>query len=495
MDTNSWINTGIRANPQSVIYAKLSPQSVAASIDWATFWGANSSDDAGDTYQLRQAGMPTGTTGEWKPQIGTSWRTGRVGTIVYGDDYEITFDVPNSLVTINNDNYTGSQCVWGSPAANPTYPIYVGANNKANSGYRASGAKWYAFYIIQSGVKVIDLVPAIDENSVVCFYDKVSGNYFYNAGSGTFTAGPAVSSINAMPSKTVVKSTGETVNFIVSCENAWELTSYPNWVTMSATGGTGSTTISAVFPNYEQTIDRVGTFTFTDLTTTDTSVVSIKQKKYTNGQPLYLGVDTISEMYIGDAAISEAYLGDVLVFSVGTPAGGTRTVQINNIPTPTFVEYNTGLASVSIDDGDNYIILTLEYTDPTDQSSYQETIDDTGTTGITTTFSNGVLTAVGDWGDDILISYTISDPNCGFIPEGEDTEQISFTGDTIVSSFPTPETDPICECTNQGGEWDSENEECVMSECAGFDSQEECDCVHGGGVWIVPDIGDPFCDY
>ena len=318
MDTNSWINTGIKANPQSVFYAKLSPQSAAANIDWATFWGANSADDASDTYQLRQAGTPTDGRGEWKPQIGANWRNGRVGTMVYGEDYEITFDVPNNLVTINNDTYSSYECRWGTPATNPTYSIYVGANNKAGAGYRSSGAKWYAFYIIQSGVKVIDLIPSIDENNVVCFYDKVSGNYFYNAGTGVFTAGPATSSISASPEKTMLVAAGETIDIEVECENAWTVTqSTDGFLTLSANGGTGGMVITATAPAYSGNTDRQTTLTFTDTTTSNEAVIDIRQKGVSAGQPVYLGGDEVTELYLGGDVVTEAYLGEDLVFSSG----------------------------------------------------------------------------------------------------------------------------------------------------------------------------------
>ena len=363
----------------------------------------------------------------------------------------------------------------------------------------SEGTKVYYIQIYENDVLVRDFRPALDNNNVPCLYEKQLGTYHYNFNNNyTLTAGPVLSSIIATPSKSVIKATGETINIVVETQNQWSVSQTENWLVLSATGGTGTTTITAVAPNYTGSTDRTTTLTFTDLATTNTDVITIKQKKYSNGQPFYLGEDEITECFLGIDGVSEAYLGLDLVFQESvptpTPTGQTRTIMVNNIPTPTFVEYNTGIASVSIDDGDNYIVLTLEYTDPSDSTSYQETIDDTGTTGITTTFSNGVLTAVGDWGDDITIACTISDPDCSVIPEGEDIEQISFVGNTIVASFPTTETDLECECTNQGGEWDSENEECIMSECAGFDSQEECDCVHGGGTWVVPEIGDPYCE-
>ena len=35
----------------------------------------------------------------------------------------------------------------------------------------------------------MDLIPVIDKNNVACLYDKVSGQFFYNQGSGNFNIG------------------------------------------------------------------------------------------------------------------------------------------------------------------------------------------------------------------------------------------------------------------------------------------------------------------
>lgn len=52
--------------------------------------------------------------------------------------------------------------------------------------------KLYYLQIYNNGDLVFDGVPAKDENDVVCFYDKVSGSFFYNQGTGDYTAGPEV---------------------------------------------------------------------------------------------------------------------------------------------------------------------------------------------------------------------------------------------------------------------------------------------------------------
>lgn len=40
----------------------------------------------------------------------------------------------------------------------------------------------------EDGKYVLDLYPCLDTNSVACMHDKVSKQYYYNQGTGTFTA-------------------------------------------------------------------------------------------------------------------------------------------------------------------------------------------------------------------------------------------------------------------------------------------------------------------
>lgn len=42
---------------------------------------------------------------------------------------------------------------------------------------------------------IMDLIPCLDNNNVPCMYDKISGNTFYNAGTGTFSYGTVVNNL------------------------------------------------------------------------------------------------------------------------------------------------------------------------------------------------------------------------------------------------------------------------------------------------------------
>ena len=79
-----------------------------------------------------------------------------------------------------------------------TEPLYIfGMRNGGDT--HTSFVKLYSLTIknCTNGVVLYNFVPAKDNNDVVCLYDKVSKTYYYNSGTGTFTAGPEVKELVA----------------------------------------------------------------------------------------------------------------------------------------------------------------------------------------------------------------------------------------------------------------------------------------------------------
>lgn len=171
------------------------------------------------------------------------------------------------------------------------------------------------FCIYEGDTLVAEFIPALDENNVAGMYNKTNDTFLYSS-SSPWSAGPDASSISINASKTIVNATGETITIEVSCENAWTVTGN-TFLTLSSTGDTGSTTITATAPSYTGATERTDTMTFTDSVSGDEAVLSIKQKKYSSGQPFYLGENEVTEVYLGEHKINEAYLGEVLVYSSG----------------------------------------------------------------------------------------------------------------------------------------------------------------------------------
>ena len=56
----------------------------------------------------------------------------------------------------------------------------------------ASSMRLYYLKMYNNGVLVRDFIAVLDQNNVACLFDKVSETYFYNIGTGTFTAGSVV---------------------------------------------------------------------------------------------------------------------------------------------------------------------------------------------------------------------------------------------------------------------------------------------------------------
>ena len=55
-----------------------------------------------------------------------------------------------------------------------------------NNPNRIGSFKLYSFSMEELGKKIIYLLPALDSSGIACLYDKVSGRYFYNIGTGQF---------------------------------------------------------------------------------------------------------------------------------------------------------------------------------------------------------------------------------------------------------------------------------------------------------------------
>lgn len=63
--------------------------------------------------------------------------------------------------------------------------IYLFKISRINTDY-AGKSKIYYFQMYQSNQLTLDLIPVLDQNNVPCMYDKVSDQFFYNQGTGTF---------------------------------------------------------------------------------------------------------------------------------------------------------------------------------------------------------------------------------------------------------------------------------------------------------------------
>ena len=355
------------------------------------------------------------------------------------------FEVGNAYMKIDDvtvatgTTYTGSTITLSQP-------FYLFNHFNWNHNYIRTGhCGKVSFY--ENGVLAATYTPYLDDNNVAGFYDENNQTMIYSSGNA-WVAGPEASSIKVEPSIKVVGFAGETVSASVQTENYWVASiADGSWLSIDAESGTGNTVVNiSIDPNYD-TSARTDTITFTDMNTTDEAVLTIKQKKYTDGQPMYLGGDEITEFYLGANAITEMYLGTELVFSVSAGGGGDEEPEYCHSESP---DYNEDACSciqnggMWIEDGENSYCDDGRMPGECDSPECEECV------------AQGGIWVVPEFGD----------PYCESTPDYCDSESEDYNEDA-------------CNCISAGGTWEDGGGGDWGCTC----ESEECNCVTGGGVW------------
>ena len=237
------IDTGIYADINTEVECWLIPVSVTATY-WDCFFGTQQQDDANDTFQLRRYDRQY----KWIPRFFNYQPNGTgFGEIVNGDEYHILLN--NNALFVNDTNLCNML-----PAGDRTsyYTLYFGGTHNNQGIFRPYNCKWIRFIVRNNGTVQGDFIPVLDDNDEPCFYDSVSGNYFYKTGTGTFTAGPVATTITTEPTVVGFDFTGgsETVTVYSTAGNWTASTLYlPSWITISPlTGANGETTTITAAP-------------------------------------------------------------------------------------------------------------------------------------------------------------------------------------------------------------------------------------------------------
>ena len=344
------------------------------------------------------------------------------------------FEVGNAYMKIDDvtvatgTTYTGSTITLSRP-------FYLFNHFNWDHNYiRVGHCGKVSFY--ENGVLAATYTPYLDDNNVAGFWDENNQTMIYSSGNA-WVAGPEASSIKVVPSTKVVGFNGETVSASVTTENYWVASvADGSWLTLDTESGTGNTVINITVDDNYDTSARTDTITFTDMNTTDEAVLSIRQKKYTDGQPMYLGGDEITEFYLGGDEITEMYLGTELVFSSNSGGGGESSCDS---PECEECEQNGGTWVVP-EIGDPY----CDYGGDCDSPECAECVQ------------NG-----GEW-----IIPEIGDPYCQYAPNYCDSESEDYNEDA-------------CNCISAGGTWEDYGGGDWGCTCA----SDECNCITGGGTW------------
>lgn len=106
-------------------------------------------------------------------------------------DGMLTIDKNKNVTTLNGGNtVTATNSTFAS-----RYSMYIFANGGGGDKFYAKGVKLYNFKAYSNDALIRDFIPCKNSSGEVGLYDLDSGEFFANEGTGSFTAGRAISDI------------------------------------------------------------------------------------------------------------------------------------------------------------------------------------------------------------------------------------------------------------------------------------------------------------
>ena len=140
----------------------------------------------------------------------------------YRSDYnnsteEYSTVTPSGKFTVDKDkNVTKFNGTIGVTAKSGvfqcTYPMFLFANNNAGTAAGFGSFKLYVCQLYDNGTLIRDFVPCKNASGVIGLYDTVGRQFYANAGTGTFTAGPEVVYEPDAPTNFTASVSGQTVS-------------------------------------------------------------------------------------------------------------------------------------------------------------------------------------------------------------------------------------------------------------------------------------------
>jgi len=316
--------------------------------------------------------------------------------------------------------YSGT---WTSPS------IYLCAANCNGTVSSSSGnlpIKLYRAELTDANNLVRNFIPAKNSSNVLGMYDLVSGQFFTNAGTGTFTAGPEL----PMPTNPLgVKGVGNS-----GLPDGYKKLEYiessgTQYITTSFVMNTATDTLQVKYENLGTTNYKWGFGTYTNSITGDSIGVSTGSNLTTDN--LY---------YNGSRSISSSYLTGVHTFladSNGVSIDGTNVQSFINFTTTSYLSLfcfesgqNKGTyriySYIHTRDGNELIHLI-----PAKNSSDVIGMYDTVTNTFFTNAGTGNFIAGPE--DTSCVVPILQAQNCGMVDMG--TLNWTYRGDLAVGEF------------------------------------------------------------
>jgi len=178
-----WINTGIKAS-----------SNITADIDfemyqYVTGWNCLIGGGNGPYSYIFTNGVTNNgsITGGWMTRGPSTNTNNFTGNNIMELNVRTNIQCLKNSCVYTNTNGTTTFSVSEPEDFVADYNMYLFAQLKSTWVDDKAKLRIYYCKIYDNSVLVRDFIPVLDENDVPCMYDKVSGQYFYNAGTGTFS--------------------------------------------------------------------------------------------------------------------------------------------------------------------------------------------------------------------------------------------------------------------------------------------------------------------
>ena len=173
-----YIDTGFKPNQDTRVVTKF--DMLQTDTAWRKLWGSGSG-----SYNLDFALWNDGTT-KLQSYYGTKTNNAVpiTGMSLDVDANKNIWKYSGETITFDKNNFT---CA---------YSMYIfNVNKDDNPAYLPGMMKLYLFKIYNNDVLVRDFIPCKNPSGTVGLYDSVNNQFYQNAGTGTFIAGPEIPSI------------------------------------------------------------------------------------------------------------------------------------------------------------------------------------------------------------------------------------------------------------------------------------------------------------
>lgn len=194
-----WIDTGLLSTANSKVDITYSFSSMESGVpnNCAIFGGRNDTTKNTFTFFKIASGNPQYFRFDYNQQE----TVGTVNDLTWNNTSKYRFAYNGTTATTSNITTGESTSLNVNPGSTFTSsPIIVFGVNTSDRAELFMSGRIYKFWYTD-GTTIIDLIPVLDETGKPCMYDRVSGNVYYNQGTGDdFNYGPKIKPVEYIES-------------------------------------------------------------------------------------------------------------------------------------------------------------------------------------------------------------------------------------------------------------------------------------------------------